>query len=103
MEKECQERLAALLRAAAARGVSERDFWDQFRPLASAVGPPLAGIINETATHYWGNFHSRNILFIPVKPDVYQLMQGQDELNLIAEGLEQNWPVAELKRKLKDI
>ena len=58
---------------------------------------------HETATHYWGNFHSRNILLIPVKPDKYQVMQGQNELNLIAEGLEMDWSASELKQKLDDV
>jgi hypothetical protein len=103
MERDVQEKLAALLRAAAAQSVSEKDFWAQFKALADPVREPVAGFAYESATHYWGNFHARNLFLIRVKPDRYQLLQGQNELNLIADALEGNWPVSELQRKLKNI
>jgi hypothetical protein len=103
MDKDTRTKFAALLRAAATRTVPEEDFWEQFKALADPFGDPIAGIAHETATHYWGNFHSKNILFISVKPDKYQVMQGQNELNLIADGLEGDWSVSDLKRRLQDI
>lgn len=103
MDRETQTKLAALLRAAAARAVPEDDFWRQFKTLIDPFSDRFAGIAHETADHYWGNFHERNILLIPVRPDVGQVMQGQDALNLIAEALEQDWPLEKLKRRLHDI
>lgn len=103
MDKETQIKFAALLRAAAARTVTEDDFWARFKNLVDPFADPFAGIAHETATHYWGNFHAKNVLLIPVKPNVYQVTQGRDALNLIAEGLELGWPFEELKRKLDDI
>jgi hypothetical protein len=58
---------------------------------------------HETAIPYWGNFHGRNLLLMKVRPDSYQLEQGREELNLIADGLDHNWSASELKQKLKDI
>jgi hypothetical protein len=103
MELDVQNRFAALLRAAAAQAIPEKDFWVEFESLVDPVREPVAGLAFESATHYWGNFHDRNLFFIRVKPDQYQVQQGQDELKLIAEALDRNWPVSELKRKLKDI
>jgi hypothetical protein len=71
--------------------------------LVDPVREPVAGLAFESATHYWGNFHVRNLLFIRVKPNRHQLLQGQDELNLIADALDGNWPLPELKRRLNDI
>jgi hypothetical protein len=104
MERDTQTKFAALLRAAAAQKVSEDDFWAQFKDLVDPSSDPIAGIAYETATHYWGNFHSRSILFlIPRKPDRGQLEQGRNELNLIADALENELPVNELERRLKDV
>lgn len=103
MDRETQVRLAALVRAAAAQAVSEGDFWTQFKALVNPFADPFAGIAYEIATHYWGDFHARNILFIPVKPNADQVMQGKDALNLVAEALEQDWPPAELRQRLDDI
>lgn len=103
MEKDTRTKFAVLLKAAAALTISEGEFWRQFNSLVDPFADPIAGMAHETATHYWGNFHSRNILLIPVKPDKYQVMQGQNELNLIAEGLEMDWSASELKQKLDDV
>ncbi len=103
MELDVRKKFAALLRAAATQAIPEKDFWAQFRSLVDPVREPAAGLAYESATHYWGNFHERNLFFIRVKPDRYQVQQGQNELNLIADALDGNWPVSELKRKLKDI
>ena len=103
MDRDTQTKLAALLRRAAAQTVSEDEFWSQFKVLVDPFTDPFAGMAHETATHYWGNFHSRNLLLIPVKPNVYQVAQGKEALNLIAEGLEHDWPLAELERRLDDI
>ena len=103
MDKDTRTKFAALLRSASDCTVSEEDFWKRFEALADPFDDPIAGIAPETATHYWGNFHSKNILFIPVKPNPYQISQGQEALNLIAEGLESGWPLPELRRRLDDI
>jgi hypothetical protein len=102
MDIDVQRKFAALLRAAAEQAIPEEDFWSQFKSLVDPVREPVAGLAFESATHYWGNFHSRNLLFVPIKPDRYQMLQGQNELNLIADALDGNWPVSELKRKLKN-
>ena len=101
MEYKTRQEFATLLRAATSRSIPEKDFWGQLKRLAD--DNPYYGMAFESATHYWGNFHQRNLLLIPVKPDRYQVLQGQNELNLIADGVEGNWPSDELKRKLKDI
>jgi hypothetical protein len=103
MDTDTQTKLAALLRAAAVRTVSEDDFWREFKTLIDPFADPVAGIAYETATHYWGNFHERNLLLMRSKPDRHQVKQGKEALNLIAEGLERDCPIEELKRKLDDI
>lgn len=103
MELDVQKKLAALLRAAATQTVPEKDFWVQFKNLVDPVGEPVAGLAYESAIHCWGNFHQRNLFLIRVKPDRHQLLQGQNELNLIADALDNNWPVPEVRRRLKDI
>ena len=103
MELDTQKNLAALLRAAAAQTVSEEDFWAQFEKLVDPIAEPVADLAYESATHYFGNFHERNLFLIRTKPDRHQLLQGQNELNLIADALDANWPVSELEHKLKDV
>jgi hypothetical protein len=98
-----QKKLAALLRAAATQTVPEKDFWAQFESLVDPVREPVAGLSYESAIHYWGNFHQRNLFLIRVKPDRLQLLQGQNEPNLIADGIDGNWPIEELKWKLDDV
>jgi hypothetical protein len=104
MELEDRNTLAALLKRAAAQTISESDFWAQFDALAERVKEPVVEVALESATHYWGNFHQRSILFfIPVKPNRGQLQQGRNELNLIAEALEAGWELPLLEQRLKDI
>ena len=103
MEPETKKRCANLLRAAASQTISESDFWDEFNKLESPAHDPLANIAYEAAIHFWGNFHARNLLLMRVKPDRHQVRQGQDQLNLIAEGLEGDWPVSDVKRRLADV
>lgn len=102
-DKDNRMKLAALLRSAAAQTISEHDFWKRFDDLVRGADDRLAGIVFETATHFWGNFHQRNIFLIPTKPDKGQVLQGKNELNLIADALEGNWSIPELQRKLADI
>lgn len=94
--------LAELLRSAARLTIAETDFWTQFKAL-TGVHDPIDALAYETSIHYWGNFHARNILLIKTKPDKSQLRQGQNELNLLADAYEGDWPTDEVKRKLKDI
>jgi hypothetical protein len=103
MELDIQKKLATLLRAAATRTVPEKDFWVQFKSLVDPVHEPVASLAYESAIQYWGNFHQRNLFLIRVKPDRHQVQQGKEQLNLIAEGLDQDWAFEELKRKLDDI
>lgn len=103
MELEQKKTMVRLLREAASRTIEEGVFWDQFKPLVGDLSDSTAGLAYESAVHYWGNFHERNLLFIPVKPDRYQVQQGQNELTLIADALQGDWSVPELKRRLKDI
>jgi len=103
MEPKTKKQYAHLLRAAAAQTISESDFWDEFNKLESTAKDPFASIANEAAIHFWGNFHERNLLLIRTKPNRYQVQQGKDQLSLIAEGLEGDWQVSELKRRLADI
>ena len=103
MQINAQKQFSALLRAAATQQIAEDDFWNQFNSLVDPENDDIAGLALESATHYWGNFHQRNLLFIPAKPDAGQLQQGRDELNLIADAIDGNWPLPELERRLKDI
>jgi len=103
MEIDNQKKLAALLRDAATQKIAEKDFWAQFKRLVDPVAEPVAGLAYESATHYWGNFHQRNMFLIRVRPDRHQLLQGQNELNLIADALDADWPLSELGRKLENI
>lgn len=68
-----RQMLAALLRRAGARNILEEEFWKEWDLLADAMDDPAVGLAFESATHYWGNFHSRNILLLPVKPNPGQL------------------------------
>ncbi len=97
------KRLGTLLRAAASQTISESEFWEEFNSLESPASDPVAKLAYEAATHFWANFHERNLLLMRTKPDRYQVLQGKEQLNLIANGLEGNWPIAEVKRKLDEI
>jgi hypothetical protein len=103
MELEQKKTMARLLREAASRTIEENLFWDQFKPLVGDFSDPIAGAAYESAVHYWGNFHERNLLLIKTKPDRWQLENGRNELNLIADALDENWSAPDLKRKLKGI
>jgi hypothetical protein len=103
MKMETKKNFANLLRAAASQTISEADFWEKFKNIEAPADDPMAKIAYENATHFWGNFHERSLLLTRSKPDRYQVQQGKAQLNLIAEGLDQDWPVEELKRKLDDI
>lgn len=103
MELEDRNRLAALLRRAAAQTISETQFWAEVRALSERVGDPVMELALETATHYWGNFHARSILLIPKKPNRGQLQQGKNEMDLIAQALESGWDFPILEEKLKNI
>ena len=96
-------RFCELLRAAASQSISEAEFWDNFNRLEYPANDATLKIAYDVATHFWGNFHERNLLFIRAKPDRHQLQQGKDQLNLIAEALEAGWSVSELQRRLDDI
>ena len=103
MELEIRKNLSDLLRAAASQKISESEFWEKLKGLESPADDPVAKMAYETATHFWGNFHERNLLLVRSKADRHQVQQGKEQLNLIAEGLEQGWPLEELKHKLDDI
>ncbi|MBZ5569557.1 MAG: hypothetical protein LAN64_17155 [Acidobacteriia bacterium] len=103
MEIETKKRLAVVLRAAASQTISEPDFWERFNGIESPSDDPFSKIAYQTAVHFWGTFHEKNLLLMPTKPDRYQVRQGRDQLNLIAEALEENWLYSELMRKLDDI
>lgn len=103
MNMETKKNFAILLRGAANQTISEAEFWEKFKNLDAPADDPVAQVAYENATHFWGNFHERNLLLIRSKPDRYQVQQGKEQLTLIAEGLEQDWPIEELKRKLDDV
>ena len=98
-----KKELADLLRSAAQQTVTEKESWDRFEALVDPAQDPIGAMALETSIHYWGNFHARNLLLIPVKPNRDQVQQGQEELNLIADGLEQGWSPSELEQKLNEI
>ena len=98
-----RERLAVLLRKAAALTITESEFWPELKTFSERVKEPIVEVASESATHYWGNFHQRNILLIPVKPDNGQLEQGRNRLALIAQALEGDWALDELEARLKEI
>jgi hypothetical protein len=103
MDPETQKKFAMLLRNAASQTMSESDFWSKFNHLTDSVDDPIAGFAYEAATHYWGNFHERNLLWMQVKPDRYEVRRGKDQLNLIADALDENWPASKLKLELDNI
>ncbi len=103
MDLDIRKQFADLLRAAASQTISEQDFWDKFKTLEVSANDTFSNVAFETATHFWGNFHERNLLLIRTKPDRYQVQQGKEHLSLIAEGLEKDWSPSELIRRLKDI
>jgi len=103
MELDIKKQLAYLLRAAASQTISESDFWEKFNNVKTPANDPFARIAYETAIHFWGNFHERNLLLMRTEPDSHQVQQGKEQLNLIAEALEGDWPFSELSRRLEDI
>ena len=103
MDAEIRKTLGNLLRAAANEAISEVEFWETFKILKAPPDDPVAKIAFESATHFWGNFHERNLLLMRSKPDRYQLQQGKEQLWLIAEGLDHDWPIEELKLKMDDV
>ncbi len=103
MELDDRNKLADLLRRAAAQTIPETEFWVEVKPLFERVEGPVLNVAWESAIHYWGNFHARNIFWIPKKPDRWQLENGRNELNLIAEALESGWELPVLREKLNDI
>ncbi len=101
---EAHKQLADLLRRTAARTVPESEFWTEFNALSQRNDDPVMQVALESATHYWGNFHQRSIFFlVPLKPDRDQIVQGKNELELIAEGLEAGWELSVLEAKLRAI
>jgi len=97
-------KLAILLKGAAEQTISEETFWAEFNALSKQTKNPIIDIALESATHYWGNFHRRSIFFfIPCKPNPGQLLQGKNELNLIADALEHRWDLPLLEKRLKNI
>jgi hypothetical protein len=70
-----RKNLADLLRKAAMQSISEDDFWSEFNAFAHRIDPRFFDLAFESATHYWGNFHARNLLLIPVRPDTGQVEQ----------------------------
>jgi hypothetical protein len=103
MNIETKHDFANLLRAAASQAISETEFWEKLKNLEAPADDPMAKIAYEGATHFWGNFHERNLLFMRSKPDRYTLQQGREQLNLIAEALDGDWLTEELERKLDDL
>ncbi len=95
--------LAALLRRAGAGNILEEEFWREWDRLADRMDDPAISVAFESAMHYWGNFHSRNILMVPVKPNPGQLEQGKNEMNLIADYLDEGRPFSLLEQRLRDI
>ena len=101
---EDRQKLAALLREAAAQTISEGRFWADFNALCERIREPVVEVAMESAIHYWGAFHERSVFFfVPLKPNPGQVEQGRNELNLIAEGLEAGWTVSVLEGRLKAI
>jgi len=93
--------IARLLRDAAAQAISEDLFWQQFKVLIGDTPDSRVAAGYDEVVHYWGNFHERNLFLVPVKPDRGQLENGKAALNLIADALEGDWAVEELKKRLK--
>jgi hypothetical protein len=94
---------AELFRRTAQGAIPEEEFWSKLSHLSERVDKQILELAQESAIHYWGNFHQRNILFICTKPNRGQLVQGQNELNLIAQAIESGWEPAVLEEKLEDI
>ncbi len=97
------KQLAVLLKRAADRTITESEFWKELQAFPEKLNEPVIGIARESATHYWGNFHRRNIFLMRGKPNPGQLEQGKNELNLIAEALGGGWDAATLEERLKNI
>lgn len=97
-----RRQIADLLRAAAASRISEETFWDQFKALIEGLADGRVAEAYESAVHYWGNFHARNLYFMKVKPDPLHVENDAAELRTIADALEGDWPVELLRKRLKD-
>jgi hypothetical protein len=68
-----RNKLATLLRRAAAQAIPESEFWAEFNVLSERIKEPVVEVASESATHYWGNFHKRSIFLFRLKPNRGQL------------------------------
>jgi hypothetical protein len=98
-----QERLrleiAAVLDAIAAHTGWSDHLWAQFRTLMErAEVDNILAYANEELTHYSGEFNSRNILLIRVKPDKIQVEGYQSEFQQIAKAIRSDTTWDEYKR-----
>lgn len=103
MEMRIRKEMAETLRRAAEGAISEDQFWGKFRDWRRSQDDPRFLMAWEEAGHYWGNFHERNIFFIPVKPNKSQLRQGQRTLRMLAQAFEEDWDEGRIEKALNDI
>jgi hypothetical protein len=97
METVDRVKVAALLRNAASRTISEERFWVETKAVTDRVGAPILNVAIASATAYWQLFHAPKKFWMKVtKPDAAELRQARDELNLIAAVLETGWQLPEL-------
>jgi hypothetical protein len=98
-----QERLrleiAAVLEAIADHTGWSDDLWSQFRALMERA--EVDGILadaDEELNHYGGEFNSRNLLLIRVKPDEIQVRGYKSEFRQLADAIRTGTTWEEYKR-----
>jgi hypothetical protein len=98
--KEEKANVAKLLRSAADGIIPESAFWPEMERLFVTLNDPLVALAREEAFHFWGNFHERNLLLIPVRPDPLQLEQSRRVLRLLANAIENDWSEEQVQKEL---
>jgi hypothetical protein len=103
MNMNTRKEIVETLRQAADGTIPEQLFWEKFKSWRRSESDPRFMTAWYHADEYWGNFHARNIFLIPVKPNKYQLKQGQDILRILAQAFEEDWHQDRIEKALNDI
>jgi hypothetical protein len=100
MQDGTRNEIAECLVRIADQAVWNPELWQQCYDLVVANSDnELLAYVYDDIVHYSGVFHSRNLLGIRVKPDLYQLENYRYEFRSIAEALRSSMSLSEATSK----
>ena len=103
MDATARKELAEYLRRASSDDIAEDEFYQRFNAWREMHGDDaLFNVVFREVEHFWANFHERNIFFIPVKPDKYQLEAARERMRILAKALEENWDAGRANREASE-